>query len=101
MAAEKIPARRLGRGLEALLGQKTVATASTTDTPVNTAESVLRDIPITEVRANHFQPRKEFDPNELQELQDSIAATGLLQPITVRRVTGIPGYELVAGERRF
>jgi ParB family chromosome partitioning protein len=100
--ADKPPARRLGRGLDALLGQRPT-------TPVNTErqepqpgreESALRDIPIAEIRANHYQPRKEFNPNELRELQDSIGAMGLLQPITVRLVAGEPGYELVAGERR-
>jgi ParB family chromosome partitioning protein len=100
MAAEKIPPRRLGRGLDALLGQKAAATSNPAEMPVREV-TALRDIPIAEVRANHFQPRKEFDAHELRELQDSIAATGLLQPITVRQVAGTPGYELVAGERRF
>jgi len=97
--ADKTPARRLGRGLDALLGQKSVATTTPSEA-VPRETSALRDIAITDIRANHFQPRKEFAPAELQELQNSIAATGLLQPITVRQVPGATGYELVAGERR-
>lgn len=100
--ADKPPARRLGRGLDALLGQRptTPANAEKPEPHVIREESALRDIPITEIRANHYQPRKEFDSGELRELQDSIGAMGLLQPITVRQVAGEPGYELVAGERR-
>lgn len=101
--ADKPPARRLGRGLDALLGQRPAQNPVATETPVVSPvreESALRDIPISEIRANHYQPRKEFDPGELRELQDSIGAMGLLQPITVRQVAGESGYELVAGERR-
>jgi len=113
MAPEKTP-RRLGRGLDALLGQQrsiptpTPLTAPTaaphtpdTSSATNKDESQLQDIAVTEIRANHFQPRREFSENELNDLRDSIKASGLLQPITVRKVAGQSGYELVAGERRF
>ena len=101
MAADKINPRRLGRGLDALLGQKPVATAKPAEIPAAPVEqSALRDIPVTQIRPNHYQPRKEFNADELAELRDSIKATGLLQPITVRTVAGQPGYELIAGERR-
>jgi ParB family chromosome partitioning protein len=49
---------------------------------------------------NPFQPRKEFRAEELSELQESLNASGLLQPITVRRRPGRDGFELIAGERR-
>jgi ParB family chromosome partitioning protein len=110
MAPEKTP-RRLGRGLDALLGHKT-APASTPASPVVTSEtnkqpdapkdeSPLHDIPVAEIRPNHYQPRKEFSESELNDLKESIKASGLLQPITVRKAAGQTGYELVAGERRF
>jgi ParB family transcriptional regulator, chromosome partitioning protein len=100
MAIEKLPPRRLGRGLDALLGQKSATTVNPGDAAVTADESVLREIPIGEIRPNHYQPRKEFKPEELRELRDSIKAAGLLQPITVRKIAGQPGYELVTGERR-
>jgi ParB family chromosome partitioning protein len=91
VASEKTP-RRLGRGLEALLG--TAGGLASSD------QGALKSIPIAQIVANPFQPRTEFNPGELQELQESIKATGLLQPITVRRRPARDGFELIAGERR-
>ena len=91
MATEK-PPRRLGRGLEALLGS--AGGLATSD------EGALKSIPITQIAQNPFQPRQEFNPEELAELQESLKASGLLQPITVRRRPGRDGFELIAGERR-
>jgi len=91
VAAEKTP-RRLGRGLEALLG--TGGGLASSD------EGTLKSIPIAQIARNPFQPRTEFNPEELQELQESLKASGLLQPITVRRRPGKDGFELIAGERR-
>jgi ParB family transcriptional regulator, chromosome partitioning protein len=88
MSAEK--PRRLGRGLEALISSSSSATAS--------AASDLQRISISRVRSNPFQPRREFGRAELAELEASLAASGLLQPITVRRRGD--AYELIAGERR-
>jgi len=83
--------KRLGRGLEALLG------------PVSREQAVasgsLRELPVTAIRPNPFQPRREFDPAALAELAASIESSGLLQPVIVR--TSGTGYELVAGERRW
>jgi ParB family chromosome partitioning protein len=87
MSTEK--PRRLGRGLEALIGISSTATPSSSD---------LQRIPTTRIRANPFQPRREFDPAALAELEASIRSSGLLQPITVRRKGD--GFELIAGERR-
>jgi ParB family chromosome partitioning protein len=91
MAAEKTP-RRLGRGLEALLGS--AGGLATSD------EGALKSIPIAQIIRNPFQPRREFNVEELAELQESLKANGLLQPITVRRRPGKDGFELIAGERR-
>jgi ParB family chromosome partitioning protein len=83
--------RRLGRGLEALLGVGTVEEAE--------REGVLRELPVEAIEPNRFQPRRVLDPASLVELQASIGTSGLLQPVVVRRVEA--GYELVAGERRW
>src|SRR3954462_4076611 len=91
VATEKTP-RRLGRGLEALLGSATGLASSD--------EGALKSIPVRQITRNPFQPRQEFNADELSELQESIRASGLLQPITVRRRTGRDGFELIAGERR-
>lgn len=91
MAAEKQP-RRLGRGLEALLGNAGGLASSD--------EGSLKSIPVSQIVRNPFQPRKEFGAAELSELQESLNASGLLQPITVRRRPGKDGFEIIAGERR-
>lgn len=91
MATEK-PGRRLGRGLDALLG------AASRD---QTAPDGLRRIAISDIQPNPLQPRKEFAPQELAELQQSLSAHGMLQPVTVRTSQAGRGYELIAGERRF
>jgi len=91
MAGEKTP-RRLGKGLEALLG--TGGGLASSD------EGALKSIPIGQISRNPYQPRTEFDSSELAELRESLKATGLLQPITVRRPPGKTGFELIAGERR-
>jgi ParB family transcriptional regulator, chromosome partitioning protein len=84
--------RRMGRGLEALLGPITREDAQ--------ASGGLREIAITSIGPNPYQPRREFDEDQLRELANSIAASGLLQPIVVRsRPEG--RYELIAGERRY
>ena len=91
MTTEKTP-RRLGRGLEALLG--TAGGLASSD------EGALKLIPIAQVARNPFQPRTEFNAEDLLELQESLKTSGLLQPITVRRRPGRDGFELIAGERR-
>lgn len=85
--------RRLGRGLEALLGggaTSSVTTAASTDGS--------REILIDRIRPNPYQPRREFPVAELAELQASMRANGLLQPIALRPAGD--GFELIAGERR-
>ncbi|HUK21633.1 MAG TPA: ParB/RepB/Spo0J family partition protein [Gemmatimonadales bacterium] len=82
--------RRLGRGLEALLGPSREEAER---------EGSLVELPIAEIRSNPFQPRRDVDPAALEELKASIRQAGLLQPVVVR---GAPGgtFELIAGERR-
>jgi ParB family chromosome partitioning protein len=61
----------------------------------------LRTLPLSQIRANPYQPRQEFRPEELADLEASLRVNGLLQPITVRPAPNGQGYELIAGERRF
>lgn len=59
----------------------------------------LVEVDVADVLVNPFQPRREFDEDNLEELSNSIREVGLIHPPTVRRLTG-GGYELIAGERR-
>ena len=85
----------LGRGLDALISGETAAVA-TEGLP---AQAGVTDLPVEAISPNPFQPRKRFDEEALRELAQSIKASGVLQPLIVRRTA--PGdYQLVAGERR-
>jgi ParB family transcriptional regulator, chromosome partitioning protein len=95
MTAEK--PRRLGRGLEALLGS--AAGAQPTSTRDAEARGELQRIRIGEIQPNPFQPRRTFNEQDLADLEASLRTNGLLQPITIRPAAG-RGYELIAGERR-
>ncbi len=79
----------LGRGLNALLGDK--------PTPEVLAQATL--ISISKIKPNKYQPRSNFDKGELQALTDSIKRDGVLMPILIRPQGD--GYELIAGERRW
>lgn len=90
---DKTTKRRLGRGLEALLGPTTTTSEARRD-------GALIDIPLAAVRPNPYQPRRVFDEALLEELAKSLASSGLLQPIVVRPAAADGTYELIAGERR-
>jgi ParB family chromosome partitioning protein len=83
--------RRLGRGLEALLGPTHEEAER---------EGSLVQLPVKDIRPNPLQPRREVDPTALEELKSSIQQAGLLQPVVVRPAPGGSGFELIAGERR-
>jgi ParB family transcriptional regulator, chromosome partitioning protein len=93
--------RRLGRGLEALIStarqQREPSAAPSAEASPEGPN--LKRIRLTDIIANRFQPRRSFTEPELAELESSIRASGLLQPIVVRE-TGNGKWELVAGERR-
>ena len=84
--------KALGRGLDALIP---------VSSPTATEELApgVRELPISEIGSNPFQPRSRFDDDAIRELAASIKATGVLQPVLVRAL-GRDGYQLVAGERR-
>src|SRR5688572_17107871 len=88
--------RRLGRGLEALIPGAGTAVAPPPPAAANSSD--YQKLAISSIRPNPYQPRREFNEAELSELQASLKASGLLQPITVRRAPG--GFELISGERR-
>jgi ParB family transcriptional regulator, chromosome partitioning protein len=95
MTADK--PRRLGRGLEALIATTSAATTSAATSAADQQQGLQR-LPIAQIRPNPYQPRKEFRPDELADLEASLKESGLLQPITVRTANG--AWELIAGERR-
>jgi ParB family transcriptional regulator, chromosome partitioning protein len=81
-------AKGLGKGLNAFF----------TNIEVNKDE-IIQEISVKELRPNPYQPRKNFQPEAIEELKNSIIEHGILQPIIVRK--SIKGYEILAGERRF
>ncbi len=106
MAARK---KGLGRGLDALLGSTGPGAAqannpATATDPLISAdpsrEGVLRELPIDQIQAGKYQPRRDMRPEALQELAASIQAQGVMQPIVVRPIAG-EQFEIIAGERRW
>ena len=85
-------AKGLGKGLGALMGDL--------GAEVPAAKSPYQLLPIHKVEPNPGQPRQDFDPEELQSLADSIATHGVVQPLTVRELSG-GYYQIIAGERRW
>ena len=91
--------KNLGRGLAALLGDEE---DDGEDYASLDKVRATRNVPIEQLRANRFQPRRMFDEEALDALSESIRAQGLLQPILVRRRDDEPNsYEIIAGERRW
>lgn len=107
----------LGKGLGALLGNEFDGIGqevryvsekphfneggnSSDKTETKAGSSLISEIPVSQIEPNPFQPRKEFDEEALSELADSIRTLGLIQPITVRRITPTK-YQIISGERRY
>jgi len=104
--------RRLGRGLEALLGRSAEAQVESSPEEVTLGivraedpDAISRDqegqkwLEVGSIVANPYQPRQQFDEAEIADLCDSIRTHGFLQPIVVRQVDG--QFQIIAGERRF
>lgn len=97
----------LGKGLDALLGlsdenqqlteQPTVQSGDNTKLAT---DGTLRELPVEFLQRGKYQPRRDINPEAIQELADSIAAQGVMQPIVVRPVAE-EKYEIIAGERRW
>src|SRR5665213_303915 len=93
MNTPKRPA--LGKGLTALLSDSNTDVSGKNMASVNS----IAEIKISEIEANPFQPRLEFEESALEELTESIKTHGIIQPITVRKI-GNGKYEIISGERR-
>jgi len=86
-----IKKKGLGRGLEALLGEKTQNENASTE---------INRLPLSALQPGKYQPRQKMEAGALQELAESIREQGVMQPLLVRLVS-IGKYEIIAGERRF
>ncbi|MDR1795101.1 MAG: ParB/RepB/Spo0J family partition protein [Erysipelotrichaceae bacterium] len=91
--------RKLGKGLGALFGEDLNSVIEEIESGKSELANDKTVLPIDEIRSNPYQPRKEFNPEKLQELADSIAQHGVFTPVLVRK-SSVSGYELIAGERR-
>ncbi len=91
--------KALGKGLEQLFSNEVIDFDNFEKKIVNeTKDSDIVEIPLTEIRSNPYQPRKDFDEESLKEFAESIKEHGVIQPIIVKK--SIKGYEIIAGERR-
>ena len=96
MAKKPITPRR---GLDAILGNLDVSTINTPEGNASDVTAAIGMVPVADIQANPFQPRKEFDQQALDELAQSIREQGVITPVTVRRMPD-GKYQLIAGERR-
>ena len=92
--------RGLGRGLDALIGAASFGQAAPDAQEPQARREELRSLPVDLVQRGRYQPRRDFNPEALEELANSIRTQGLMQPIIVRPVGG-ERYEIIAGERRW
>ena len=91
--------KALGRGLEQLFDSEVLDFNSFESNILESVdESDIKEIPLSEIRSNPYQPRKKFDEEALNELAESIKHYGVFQPVIVKK--SIKGYDLIAGERR-
>ncbi len=91
--------RGLGRGLDALLGDMNPE-ADAAEAAAAGKGAKLDTLPVDLIQRGKYQPRRDFNAESLQELADSIAAQGVVQPIVVRPISE-DRYEIIAGERRW
>ncbi|MCB1841686.1 MAG: ParB/RepB/Spo0J family partition protein, partial [Halioglobus sp.] len=95
--------RGLGRGLDALLGASAGAQAAEDSSSAEGSaarDAGVRSLPVEMLQRGRYQPRRDIEPESLQELADSIRAQGVMQPIVVRPISDSK-YEIIAGERRW
>lgn len=98
--AKSTKKQALGRGLSALLQDSSAAISSASDKNADKIVGSIIELDINAIEVNPFQPRTHFNEEALIELAESIKELGIIQPITVRKLTG-NNYQLVSGERRF
>ncbi len=90
--------RGLGKSLDALLAYTGLEPAHDSSSQDETSES-LTQMSVDQIQRGKYQPRREMDPESLEELANSIRTQGIIQPLIVRPIGD--GYEIIAGERRF
>jgi ParB family transcriptional regulator, chromosome partitioning protein len=100
MMAKKLQKNDLGLGIRALLKGVDEASPAEQAEVVRTLAHSVAMIPVKEIEVNPYQPRKDFDQEALEELSTSLKTYGLIQPVTVRRLSE-GAYQLISGERRF
>ncbi len=94
--------RRLGKGLDALLGaSNSAAVGGSGDGAEERSDGELRHLPVDVIQRGKYQPRLDMHPDTLEELADSIRSQGVVQPIVVRPLAQRGRYEIIAGERRW
>jgi ParB family transcriptional regulator, chromosome partitioning protein len=96
---KKFERKGLGRGLSALMADVNLSPAD--NDPVARRIEADSAVAVEKIQPNPNQPRRDFDPQALSELAESIRAKGIIQPLVVRRIPGGDMYEIVAGERRW
>lgn len=99
MASKKNFSKGLGRGLESLLPNATQSTINQERVPVSPLTSI-KELELSAIVPNPYQPRSAFDEAKLQELSESIKQMGVIQPITVKKIS-VGRYQIISGERRF
>ncbi len=98
--AKKVKKKELGLGIKALLSNIEQKVEKSPEAVVKEFSNTIAFVPVDQIEVNPFQPRKEFEPNALNELATSLKIHGLIQPITVRRLNE-NSYQLISGERRW
>lgn len=94
--------KELGKGIRALLGDidNEINGEQLSDAIGNRTVANINYLPLERIEVNPFQPRVNFDDDALEELSQSIKIHGIIQPLTVREVSGSTNYQLISGERR-
>lgn len=92
--------KELGLGIRALLANAESHDPATQEKVVKELSSTVAEVPLKYIEQNPFQPRKEFNQEDLNELTESIKIHGLIQPITLRRLNE-QSFQIISGERRW
>ena len=97
--SKESPKSQIGKGIRALLTNIEERGTAPTGEEVQEISRETMEIPVDEIEVNPYQPRVDFDPVALEELAQSIRTHGIIQPLTLRRLSR-NSYQIIAGERR-
>jgi ParB family transcriptional regulator, chromosome partitioning protein len=98
---ESVQEKKLGRGLSALLGESKPRKSENVINENIKSGDLVESISVNKIIAGIYQPRKNFNHEEIEDLANSIRENGLIQPIILRKADDENHYEIIAGERRF